>query len=167
MDYNYILIISVVSIASYVKFNFRYDKDSILRSLDNEPESLVGLKAPVFTLVDVNGKQMSVDESIFSNIYTLLFVSSRCQMCNYTLSNLDYYAKRTKNNLIIICYGTSQEVARMQKDFSIKYPMLIDISAEVCNTYNVNNFPVAFQVNHENIITSIGRESYPQSEMTT
>jgi peroxiredoxin len=138
-----------------------------LRSLENEPELLVGLKAPVFTLLDVNGNQISVDESTFSNIYTLLFVSSRCQICNYTMSNLDYYAKRTKSNLIIVCYGTSQEVARMQKDFSIKYPMLIDTSAEVCHTYNVNNFPVAFQVNHENIITSVGRESYPQFEITT
>jgi len=109
-------------------------------------------EASPFSLKDLNGKQISLNE--FKGKPLLLFFwGSWCLACKEDIALLEKFFERNRGQLEILTIAIDGEkekrVKNVVKDHRITLPVLLDKKEQVARTYGVRMIPTAFLINGE------------------
>ncbi|MDI6792014.1 MAG: redoxin domain-containing protein [bacterium] len=115
-----------------------------------------GEKAPSFTLPDINGKQISLDDFKEKNVLLYLWDFSEEIFMKYLPQIEQVYQEYKGKDVVILCISSNtltktKEVIASQK---LTFPVLIDESKKVDKVYNSEKaYPVRVIVNKSGVVT--------------
>ncbi|MBS3907375.1 MAG: TlpA family protein disulfide reductase [Syntrophaceae bacterium] len=109
-------------------------------------------EAPPFSLKDLNGKQISLND--FKGKPLLLFFwGSFCLACKEDIALLEKFFERNKGQIEILTIAIDGEkekrVKNIVKNYRIALPVLLDRKEQIARTYGVRMIPTAFLINRE------------------
>ncbi len=111
--------------------------------------------APSFTLMDLNGKSVSL-EGFRGKIVFLVFWASWCAPCREELPELDrIYKKFNHLGFEVIAVSVDGSDSNMEcflRKFPISFPILIDKQGDVNDAYRVSGLPIGFIIGKDNSI---------------
>jgi peroxiredoxin len=113
-----------------------------------------GAQAPAFTLPDVAGESVSL-EDFRGRPVLLVFSDPGCGPCNALgpkLAHIDQGSGEGGLQLLIISRGTEQENRRKAEEQGIRFPVLVQPGWRVSKAYGIFETPVAFLVDREGVI---------------
>jgi len=109
-------------------------------------------EAPPFSLKDLNGKQISLNEYKGKPLL-LFFWGSWCLACKEDIALLEKFFERNRGQFEILTIAIDGEkekrVKSVVKDHRIALPVLLDKKEQVARTYGVRMIPTAFLINRE------------------
>jgi len=112
-------------------------------------------EAPSFSLKDLNGKQISLNEYKWKPLL-LFFWGSWCLACKEDIALLEKFFERNRGHLEILTIAIDGEkekrVKNVVKDQQITLPVLLDKKEMVARTYGVRMIPTAFLINREGML---------------
>jgi len=116
-----------------------------------------GEQAPDFTLTDLEGNTYRLSELYPNKLVMLYFWSDNCEICKKEFPSVEaYYRDLKKKNfeLLAIYIGNDPQPSREFKEqFNVTFPMLVDESAEILNTYNITATPTNYLINPKGVIS--------------
>ena len=122
-----------------------------------------GRTAPDFTLDSLDGKAVSLRETLARGPVVLVFFKISCPTCQYALP---FYERlfRAYNERQVTLLGVSQnnaeDTAAFATEFGITFPILLDdtITYPVSNAYGLTNVPTVFWIERDGEIevSSVG-----------
>jgi peroxiredoxin len=111
--------------------------------------------APSFTLVDLNGKSVSL-EGFRGKIVFLVFWASWCAPCREELPELDrIYNKFDHQGFEVIAVsvdGSDSDMESFLRNFPISFPVLLDKQGDVNDAYRVSGLPTGFIIGKDGSI---------------
>ena len=114
-------------------------------------------KAPLFTLTDIDGKEVSL-ENLTGKVVILNFFDLDCGACLYELPYLsELYEQYNQSNVAILSIDvhptldTIQELQKFRNDHQIKWEILVGTS-EVSYNYNIQYTPTTFVIDKNGYI---------------
>jgi peroxiredoxin len=122
-------------------------------------------EAPSFSLKDLNGKQISLNEYKGKPLL-LFFWGSWCQACKEDIVLLEKFFERNRGRVeiltIVIDGEKEKKVKNVVKDHRITLPVLLDKKEQVARTYGVRMIPTAFLINREGWVegTVVGQRDW-------
>ena len=126
-------LIMICSIMAYTLVRAQTVNNFQLKTLDNETRSFTDLKGEKLTLID--------------------FWATWCKPCLKAIPELnkiyDVYKSKGVEIIGINCDGprSTAKVAPLSKSLQIKYPVLLDINAEIMNDLGLQAYPTLLFVN--------------------
>lgn len=128
----------------------------------------VGDNAPRFSLLDLNGNTVSLNDLLKGKEVILNFWASWCPECRQQMPVLNEFAKRYNNKIEIvgINVGESKKLAtNFTREIKVEYKILLDSKGEVARVYGVIGVPTNVLINKEGLIKNLnldvrGTESY-------
>lgn len=119
----------------------------------------IGNAAPVFTLKTLDGRSIKLSD--FRGQKVLLnFWATWCPPCKAEVPEFErFYQEHHKENIEILAVDIfAQEkgkevVENFIKDYSMTYPVVLDESGSVANTYRVSAIPTTYVIDTKGIIT--------------
>src|SRR4030042_6315431 len=109
-------------------------------------------EASPFSLKDLNGKQVSLNE-YKGNPLLLFFWASWCPACKEDIALLEKFFGKNRGQIEILTIAIDGEkerrVRNVVKDHRINLPVLLDKKEQVARTYGVRMIPTAFLINGE------------------
>jgi len=109
-------------------------------------------KASPFSLKDLNGKQISLNE-YHGKPLLLFFWASWCPACKEDIVLLEKFFGKNRGQIEILTIAIDGEkekrVRNVVKDHRITLPVLLDKKEQVARTYGVRMTPTAFLINRE------------------
>jgi methylamine dehydrogenase accessory protein MauD len=120
-----------------------------------------GVKAPGFTLPDVEGEEVSLAD--FARRRTLLvFVQSGCGPCHDIVPELNRLQQSGQLQVVVINSAEPHEAREWAQETSADFPVLIQDRWEVSKQYQVFATPFAFLINEHGAIAAAGIASSHQ-----
>lgn len=122
-------------------------------------------EAPPFSLKDLNGKQISLNE-LKGKPLLLFFWGSFCLACKEDIVLLEKFFERNRGQIEILTIAIDGEkekrVKNIVKEHRITLPVLLDKKEQVARTYGVRMIPTAFLINREGWVegTVIGQRDW-------
>ena len=114
-------------------------------------------EAPAFTLVDVQGNDVSLEE-LRGETVVLNFWATWCQPCRQEIPDLSAFQdEHPEVRVLGISVDeaiTTNHLRSVSKRFGITYQVLHDPTAKVSHAYQVNGLPTTFVVDEEGKIKS-------------
>ncbi len=123
-----------------------------------------GVTAPEFTLSSVDGKQISLKESLQKGPVLLAFFKVSCPVCQYAFPFFERISQAYRGEEVTVL-GVSQDDAKatktFMKEFGVTFPVVLDDSAKgyaTSSAYGLTNVPSVFLVAPEGEIevSSVG-----------
>jgi peroxiredoxin len=115
----------------------------------------VGGKAPLFSLPDLNGRTISL-EQFHGKVVFLAFWAPWCIPCKEELPELEkLHQKYGKDGFEVIAISvdsTDKNVATFLKKFPLSVHLLIDKKNEASDAYRVSSLPTGFIISRDGII---------------
>ncbi len=112
-----------------------------------------GDPAPDFMLADLEGNKWQLSQLAENKLVMLYFWSDNCDICKKEFPSVqEYYKRLRKDNfeLLAIYIGDNPAPSREFKEkFGVTFPMIVDESMEILNTYNITATPTNYLVNPE------------------
>ncbi|MBM4348972.1 MAG: TlpA family protein disulfide reductase [Deltaproteobacteria bacterium] len=112
-------------------------------------------EAPSFSLKDLNGKQISLNEYKWKPLL-LFFWGSWCLACKEDIALLEKFVEKNRGQLEILTIAIDGEkekrVRKVVKDHRISLPVLLDQKEQVARTYGVRMIPTAFLINRLGLV---------------
>ena len=103
-----------------------------------QSESMIGQKAPAFTLVDLNGKSYSLENSK-GKFVVIHIAATWCPFCNAEAPNLEILYKDFRDkgvDVFIIDVREDKElVSKAFSRFNFSFPVLLDVDGAVSASY--------------------------------
>lgn len=116
---------------------------------------LVGGPAPPFTLPDLEGKPVSL-EQFHGRPVLLNFWATWCEPCKKEMPEIQsaYDTHRADGFVVLaIDFGeTPEAAAKFVRKMGLTFPVLIDRKVTVASTYGIVSLPVTFLVDREGVI---------------
>ncbi|MDA8239293.1 MAG: TlpA disulfide reductase family protein [Nitrospiraceae bacterium] len=120
----------------------------------------VGNRAPIFTLKDLNGNNVSLS-GFKGKIVVMDFWATWCSWCKKTTQELEKIHKDYESKGVVVL-GISMDsggdaehkVKEFAKQYNLSYLMLMDDDS-ISKFYGVNKIPTSFILNKEHMITRI------------
>ena len=118
------------------------------------------MPAPDFTLTDLDGNIHTLSEYKGKTIF-INFWATWCSPCKQELPHIqkiyEEYEKEGENGLIVLTIvapeygseGTIEEIKTYVEQEGYKFPVLLDTTAQVFNTYGITAFPTTFMIDRE------------------
>ena len=123
----------------------------------DESSSFDNQLAPGFTLVDTQGKKISLDE-YRGKIVIIDFWATWCPPCRKGIPDLINIQKEYKNKVAVIGISldtdTKKDVVPFMKNMGINYPVVYANSQVVQDYGNVEAIPTSFVINKEGKIVN-------------
>lgn len=122
-------------------------------------------EAPPFSLKDLNGKQISLNEYKGKPLL-LFFWGSWCLACKEDIALLEKFFEKIRGQIEILTIAIDGEkerrVKNVVKDHRIALPVLLDKKEQVARTYGVRMIPTAFLINREGWVegTVVGQRDW-------
>lgn len=128
----------------------------------------VGDNAPRFSLSDVDGNVVLLNDLLKGKEIILSFWASWCPECRQQMSTLNRFAKEYRNKIEIIGINiqeTKKVVTSFVKTIGVEYKILLDTKGQVAKLYGVVGVPTNVLINKEGLIKNLnldvrGMESY-------
>jgi thiol-disulfide isomerase/thioredoxin len=109
--------------------------------------------APDFTLVDLDGKEVSLSD--FRGKYVLInFWATWCQYCDLEMPDLDRLYKENED-LVVLAVNVQEEKGVVEdyiKKGGYTFPVVLDEEGYVSLTYLVSGYPTSYFVDKEGIL---------------
>ena len=117
----------------------------------------IGYPAPDFTLLDVDGKSVSLSENR-GRVLLINFWATWCTPCRVEMPSMEaLYRQFNRKEFEIWSVSSDFEGAQVVKPFmksyNLTFPALIDENFEVNNLYQVRSLPTTYIIDQEGIIT--------------
>ncbi len=126
------------------------------------PPPVVGNPAPVFTLKDVGGNNVSLSD-FKGKIVVVDFWTTWCSWCKETVRELEKLHRDYKGRDVVflgVSMDTGDDAGKKVKDFArrygLTYTMLMD-DGSVSRSYEINKIPTTYILDKDHII----RQIYP------
>lgn len=107
-------------------------------------------EAPPFSLKELNGKQVSLNEYKWKPLI-LFFWGSWCVACKEDIVLLEKFVEKNRSQFEVLTFAIDGEkekrVRAVVKENRITLPVLLDQKEQVARTYGVRMIPTAFLVN--------------------
>ena len=114
-----------------------------------------GDTAPAFTLADMHGNTITLD-SLKGKVVFLNFWAPWCQSCKEELPGIDALHKKYSSRgftVLSICIERSESVVnKYLRKRQVSFPVLVDKSGEVADTYRFSGLPASFLIGKDGII---------------
>ncbi len=116
----------------------------------------VGKIAPDFTLTDVNGKQYSLS-ALRGKVVLVNFWATWCPPCRTEIPSMEKLnTMLAGEDFILLAINIEEDGKDVVQDFlreePHKFPILLDLKAEVQEKYGVYRFPETFIVRRDGVI---------------
>lgn len=117
-----------------------------------------GTTAPEFSLHTHVGEDLQL-ANLRGRAVILYFWNTSCNPCNAEMTALqELYALQEPNGLTIVGVNNreqSLDVGAYGKNLGITYPLVLDREGSVAELYKVRNFPAAFFIDRNGVITDV------------
>lgn len=145
----------------FVDPNSKVEKYQRLANPENLPVGLkVDHRAPVFTLKDLNGKVVSLEDFKGKKIL-LNFWATWCPPCRDEMPDMQELYQEYKNEdfvvLAVNMVNTEKNTAVVEefvKEFQLSFPILMDEYGETSYRYEVLSYPTSYFIDSDGIIRS-------------
>ena len=111
----------------------------------------VGQKAPTFKLSNLKGKSMELETFRKGKTVLLSFGATWCPHCVHEVPSLNkYYSEFKADGLEVVGINIQEKKKKVQsfaKKKKIKYPVVLDLEADVANIYKVSGIPLNIVIN--------------------
>jgi peroxiredoxin len=110
-----------------------------------------GVRGPEFSLPTVDGKQISLQETLRKGPVLLAFFKVSCPICQYAFPFYErmYQANRDAGvSFIGVSQDNTKATQAFMKEFGVTFPVALDDPAkyEVSNAYGLTNVPTLFYI---------------------
>lgn len=133
--------------------------------------AVVGQPAPDFTLTTLTGRQISLSQfrgrkPVFVNFWT-----TWCTYCKREVPDLEALHRHYGPRLEVLGVDLTAEevhpgaVATMAKKLGVTYPVLLDTTGQVADTYLVHGIPTSVVINRSGVVTSVIQGDADTQEM--
>jgi peroxiredoxin len=113
-----------------------------------------GTAAPSFTLADINGHTVSLEEFRGKQIL-LVFSDPHCGPCDLLASHLEliHIQSRQRNgSVVVIGRGDAEENRNKARQFGLSCPVLLQNKWEVSRQYAIFLTPVAYWIDEQGVV---------------
>ena len=141
--------------------------DSIPDIGDKVSELNIGDKAPDFTLENLNGEKLSLEDYRGKNVL-INFWATSCIFCVREMPDFQKFYDEYKDNeftILAVNLGeTKSKITEFMEQNGYNFPVLLDTNGKVGFTYMVSGIPTSYIVDKEGIIRTIrlGPMSYSE-----
>jgi len=123
-----------------------------------------GNKAADFTLEDIDGNKVSLNDYKGENVVLLVFSTTWCPSCNREIPELkklheQFSGKGLKIVEVFIQESRAKVGSKVSKE-EIPYTVLLDLGGEAAKQYNIHGVPTLLVIDKEGTIVKRG---YPPS----
>ena len=123
----------------------------------------VGQEAPNFTLKNLAGKPVSLEDFRGEKVVVLDFWASWCRPCLRAIPELnriqkDYDEKDVLQVLGINIREKPTAVLSVKKKYMVKYPILLDLNGSVAKEHQVRGIPNLILVDKDGVVQYNGHE---------
>lgn len=119
------------------------------------PGPNVGSPAPLFTLKDIDGKEVSLND-FKGKVILVNFWATWCKPCQEEMDDLESaYKKNNDKGLVILGVDVREEkkdVLEFLKRYKVSYPILMDFDGKVVKDYQVMGVPTTYFIDRDGII---------------
>jgi peroxiredoxin len=110
-----------------------------------------GSRAALFSLPGLDGKELSLEETLDRGPVLLAFFKSSCPVCQFTLPFIERYHRffrDTKADIWLVSQDDREETAEFMKVYDLTMPVLLDDTRRypVSNAYNIDHVPTTFLI---------------------
>ena len=116
----------------------------------------VGNKAPNFSLKDLKGNSVNLKDFRGEKIVVLDFWRSDCPPCRKAIPELNRlqkdYAKKDVQVLGINIRESVSKVISVKTQYTVEYPILLDVKADVARNYRVRGIPNLIVIDTDGIV---------------
>lgn len=141
------------------------DNNAPKDEVDNDYDIEVGKLAPNFTLENLNGEEISL-EDYRGKIIMLNFWATWCPYCVKEMPDMDKLQKEN-DDLVILAVNVKEE-KKIAKDYieeaGYDFEVVLDLKGDVTETYLVGPIPTSYFIDKEGILLGgvPGMLEYPQ-----
>jgi len=107
-----------------------------------------GTRAPVFTLPDVDGGQLSLDDYA-GRRRLVVFSDPHCEPCMELAPKLADHAQTSRLSILMVSRGDPDENRDKRDRYGLPFPIGLQRSWEVSRNYGIFSTPVAFLIDEE------------------
>jgi peroxiredoxin len=122
------------------------------------PAAVVGIRAPDFTLKDLDGKDVTLS-GLAGQVVLINFWATWCGPCRIEMPALQRRYEAFKDQgLVVLAVNLDEpitEVSAFANDFGLTFSVLLDPGASVNDLYRVKGYPSTFIVDREGIINQL------------
>jgi thiol-disulfide isomerase/thioredoxin len=122
------------------------------------PEELgIGRKAPGFKLMDLRGREVSLDQ-YKGRIVMLDFWATWCGPCRQSMPMLENLQKEFPDNLALLAINlqeSAEEVSNYAKMRNIHSTILLDLDGKVGQVYRSDSIPMQVLVDQQGVVRHI------------
>lgn len=128
--------------------------------LNRLPAPQEGFPAPGFTLHTLDGREISLSDFEGSPVLINIW-ASWCGPCRAEMPDIQdvYNDYRDEGFVVLAINATNQDnindVKEFVNDHGLTFPILLDKSGQVSNTYNLRSLPTSFFINEDGVIHKI------------
>ncbi len=111
-----------------------------------------GVMAPDFSLPTVDGKQISLQDTLRQGPVLLAFFKVSCPVCQYAFPFFEriFQSNRSgKVTVLGVCQDTPKKAKAFVQEFGVSFPVAIDDESNgyaVSNAYGLTNVPTLFLI---------------------
>lgn len=148
--------INVVIVIMLTVFLLSACNDSSKQSQQVQQTGLVGKAAPALTLMDMQGKQVSLSQ-FKGQVVILNFWATWCPPCREEMPSMEkLYRDYKDSGLVMLAVNVEenglQAVSAFLKQRSYSFPILLDSENVAQNTFGVFRFPESFIIDRNGVI---------------
>lgn len=122
-------------------------------SEEMEPKIAKGKEAPDFTLLNLDGEEVSLSD--FRGKYVLInFWGTWCQWCEQEMPDLQKVYDENED-LVVLAVNVMEEKSDVEgyiKEHGYSFPVLLDADGNVALTYLVSGYPTSYFVDRDGIL---------------
>lgn len=156
------IVLFVVSYFLYNHLSEKYKADTNAEQTENiKPQQSEEQKAPDFTVIDVDGKEVNLSD-YFGKPIVLNFWASWCPPCKAEMPHFETASLENPDIQFLMVNATSGDTLSSAKGFieegGYTFTVLFDTSGEAAVTYNVMSLPTTYFIDKSgNLVTySVG-----------
>lgn len=157
-----ILVVLVVLVTSMLFTTSRLSAGKQTRDIgkDRMPVGLISTShrpLPAYRLANINQQDIPADELSHGRVL-LVYITTSCEPCVKEAKIISRLHATNLSNLRIygVSFESSTQVATFVKEFDLKFPMLIDMSAQLAKSLDIRYFPSSYLV-EDGVITKMWR----------